>query len=201
MRNRQDEDRPQSQPQDNQTRRQRSEDWRSEHEWQPGQQGVDQRTWESAGRSSGDRGMTEGRDAHGRFTGDSERGPHSGKGPKGYTRSDDRILEEISDALMAHGDIDASDIEVEVTGGEVTLSGHVDSRETKRAAEDLVHDIQGVHDVQNSLRIPGRGRDNGGKSDDSGFDLGVASSRSGRSANGGRNGKAQGKGKSRPRSG
>ena len=38
----------------------------------------------------------------------------SGRGPKGYRRSDERIAEEVSEALARHPDIDASDIEVRV---------------------------------------------------------------------------------------
>lgn len=86
-------------------------------------------------------------------------GPHAGKGPKGYTRSDERIREEVSDALMDDGRIDASEIEVDVTSGQVTLRGTVDSRETKRAAEDVVDGVSGVHDVQNMLRVETRGQE------------------------------------------
>ena len=39
------------------------------------------------------------------------RGLFFGRGPKGYRRSDERIKEEISDRLMTHPDIDASDID------------------------------------------------------------------------------------------
>jgi len=80
-------------------------------------------------------------------------GPHAGRGPRGYQRSDDRIREELNDRLTAHGFIDATDIECQVKNGEVTLSGFVDSRETKRAAEHVAEDIPGVHDVHNNLRI------------------------------------------------
>ena len=81
----------------------------------------------------------------------------SGKGPKGYTRSDDRIKEDISDALMSNDDIDASEIEIEVRSGEVTLKGTVDSRWAKRQAEDVVDNVQGVQNVQNSLRVQANG--------------------------------------------
>jgi osmotically-inducible protein OsmY len=80
-------------------------------------------------------------------------GPHAGKGPKGYRRSDDRIREDISDALERDGDIDASEIEIEVRDCEVVLKGTVDSREAKRSAEDLAESIQGVKDVRNELRV------------------------------------------------
>ncbi len=80
-------------------------------------------------------------------------GQYRGKGPKGYQRSDDRIREDVSEALSQDGDIDASEIEVTIQGGVVTLSGTVDSREAKRAAEDLAEDCAGVKDVQNNIRV------------------------------------------------
>lgn len=78
---------------------------------------------------------------------------HRGKGPKGYTRSDDRIQEDASDRLMDDPHIDATDIEVSVAGGEVTLNGTVSNRFSKRHAEDLVDGVPGVSHVQNNLRI------------------------------------------------
>lgn len=105
----------------------------------------------SGGRQSGPWNQSSQQDRSSWMRGGS--GPHAGKGPKGYTRSDDRIREEISDELMAAGDVDASEIEVQVSNGEVTLSGSVDSRDAKRRAEELIEDIQGVRDVQNHLRV------------------------------------------------
>jgi osmotically-inducible protein OsmY len=55
----------------------------------------------------------------------SERGPHWGKGPKGYKRSDDRIREEVCECISQQGHVDASEVEVRVQGGEVTLTGTV----------------------------------------------------------------------------
>jgi hypothetical protein len=80
-------------------------------------------------------------------------GPFAGRGPRGYKRSDDRIREELNDRLTAHGFIDATDIECSVHDGEVTLSGFVDSPDSKRAAEIVAERVQGVHDVHNHLRI------------------------------------------------
>ncbi|MGH9347021.1 MAG: BON domain-containing protein [Vicinamibacterales bacterium] len=80
-------------------------------------------------------------------------GPYTGRGPKGYQRSDERIREELSDRLTAHGMIDATDIEIRIQGGEVTLTGFVDSREAKHAAEDCTEDVPGVREVHNQLRI------------------------------------------------
>jgi hypothetical protein len=80
-------------------------------------------------------------------------GPHVGRGPKGYQRSEERIREEINDRLTAHGLVDATDVEVRIQGGEVTLTGFVDSRDAKRAAEDCAEDVHGVREVHNHLRI------------------------------------------------
>ncbi len=78
---------------------------------------------------------------------------HRGRGPRGYTRSDERIREDVSDRLTDSPVIDASDIDVMVQGGEVTLNGHVDSRYSKRLAEDIAEDVSGVRHVQNNLRV------------------------------------------------
>jgi hypothetical protein len=83
------------------------------------------------------------------------RGRFTGRGPKGYTRSDDRIREDVSDRLEQHGEIDASEIEVRVSMGEVTLEGIVEDRRTKRMAEDLVENCPGVKQVHNRLRVQG----------------------------------------------
>jgi osmotically-inducible protein OsmY len=88
-----------------------------------------------------------GQQQHGRF---------SGKGPKGYQRSDERIREEICERLTQHPEIDASEIEVKVDKGEVTLTGTVEERQAKRLAEDAVENISGVRDVHNQLRVANR---------------------------------------------
>lgn len=80
-------------------------------------------------------------------------GLHSGKGPKGYQRSDERIREEVCDALEAHSHIDASEIEVEVSEGIVTLTGTVEARQTKRLVEEAAEHVRGVKDVYNQLQI------------------------------------------------
>jgi osmotically-inducible protein OsmY len=83
-----------------------------------------------------------------------ERGPYWGKGPKGYKRNDERTREDVSDAIAYQGHIDASDVEVKVESGVVTLSGTVAEREQKRALERLVERCRGVHEVRNELRLP-----------------------------------------------
>jgi len=81
---------------------------------------------------------------------------HRGKGPVGYMRSDERVREQICELLTDDDRIDASNIEITVKNGEVTLSGHVEDRHTKRLAEDLVENVLGVKDVQNQIRVGDR---------------------------------------------
>ncbi|HLZ77568.1 BON domain-containing protein [Phenylobacterium sp.] len=88
-----------------------------------------------------------------------------GLGPQGYKRSDERISDEAHERLTDDTWLDASNIGISVSGGEITLSGTVESREAKHRAEHLVEDLSGVTHVQNNLRIakgnplttPGRG--------------------------------------------
>lgn len=80
-------------------------------------------------------------------------GPHRGRGPKGYTRSDERIYEDVCERLTEDRFIDASNVEVTVKDGEVTLSGTVASRGLKYRAEDLAELASGVRHVQNNLRV------------------------------------------------
>jgi hypothetical protein len=76
-----------------------------------------------------------------------------GRGPKGYTRSDDRIKEDVCERLSDDYFIDASDVTIDVRQGVVTLSGTVDSRQLKHRIEDLVETSSGVKDIENRLTI------------------------------------------------
>lgn len=82
-----------------------------------------------------------------------QRGQFSGRGPKGYRRSDDRIKEDINERLTQDPDIDAWEIEVQVSGGEVILTGTVDDRNAKHIAEDIAESVSGVRDVQNQIKV------------------------------------------------
>ena len=82
-----------------------------------------------------------------------ERGPFFGRGAKGYKRSDERVREEVCEVIARQGYIDASDVEVRVQGGEVTLSGQVRDREHKRRLEQMIEDLPGVDDVKNEIRV------------------------------------------------
>lgn len=81
------------------------------------------------------------------------RGGYAGRGPKGYVRTDERIREDVCDRLSWDDEVDATDITVRVSQGEVTLEGSVETRHMKRLAEDLAEDVAGVLDVHNTIRV------------------------------------------------
>jgi osmotically-inducible protein OsmY len=130
---------------------------------QMGGYGASDRGWDSSDWNRGNRGHDRGfleraGDEVSSWFGDDEaqrrrEADHRGKGPRGYTRSDDRIREDVSDKLGDDPMVDASDIDVAVENGEVTLSGEVTSRQAKRQAEDCVDRVAGVRHVQNNLRV------------------------------------------------
>jgi hypothetical protein len=80
-------------------------------------------------------------------------GRYAGRGPKGYRRSDQRIMEDVCEILTRHPDVDASDIDIRVENAVVTLSGTVDHRHGKRVAEDAAYVVRGVADVRNEIRV------------------------------------------------
>ena len=80
-------------------------------------------------------------------------GPYTGRGPKGYKRSDQQIIEEACQRLERDGEVDASEIEVSAEDGVIRLRGSVQDRKTKRHAEECVESIYGARDVMNELRV------------------------------------------------
>ena len=80
-------------------------------------------------------------------------GPYFGRGPRNYQRSDERIREDICERLSYHGQLDPSDVEIQVQNGEVTLQGSVQDRWAKRTAEEIAEDVWGVKEVHNQLRV------------------------------------------------
>jgi osmotically-inducible protein OsmY len=76
-----------------------------------------------------------------------------GRGPRGFTRSDARLREDIAELLTHDWHVDASEIEIECSNGVVTLTGVVAARDLKHYIEDLVADCAGVRDVANRLSV------------------------------------------------
>lgn len=84
---------------------------------------------------------------------------YAGVGPKNYHRSDERIYEEICEILTLDPDIDASEIEVEVKDGVVTLRGLVETKTLRGYAEDAIEHVFGVNEVHNLIEVPEHSRD------------------------------------------
>jgi hypothetical protein len=78
---------------------------------------------------------------------------HRGRGPKGWKRSDPLVHDQVCETLMKSPDVDASDVEVSVVDGIVTLAGSVPDKRMRRLAEIEIHDIPGVMQIFNHLRI------------------------------------------------
>ncbi|MDB4933998.1 MAG: hypothetical protein JWP87_970 [Labilithrix sp.] len=74
-------------------------------------------------------------------------------GPKGWARRDDRIHEDVCARLTEDGDVDASDLEVIVHHGEVTLSGTVTARAQRERAIRIAESVRGVIDVLARIRV------------------------------------------------
>ena len=80
-------------------------------------------------------------------------GSNSGTSPRFNRRTDDKIREEILELLTNNADLDAAEVEVHVEGGEVTLSGTVESRDARWLTEDLVTSVAGVREVYNQIKV------------------------------------------------
>jgi osmotically-inducible protein OsmY len=63
------------------------------------------------------------------------------------------VYADVCEALTHDAEVDATEVEVKVIEGEVTLVGTVTSREQKRRAGFIADRIAGVRDVHNQLRI------------------------------------------------
>ena len=103
-------------------------------------------SFETAERGGYNRGPTAWRDRASRRT-----------DPKGYIRSDDRIRENVCEAL-AHSGLDVSDVSGSVTDGRVALEGTVPNRRIKHHVEDCTVECAGVNDVDNRIRVNERSK-------------------------------------------
>jgi hypothetical protein len=85
--------------------------------------------------------------------GRARRESHAGRGPKNYRRPDASIADDVNERLTRDPRVDASDIDVGVKDGVVTLTGKVRDRRMKYLAEDIAEAVSGVADVTNQLRV------------------------------------------------
>jgi hypothetical protein len=81
------------------------------------------------------------------------RGPFSGLGPQNNRRTDESILDQINERLTQHGQIDAREVSVGVSNGEVVLNGSVATSHQKRLVEETAYSVSGVVEVQNNLHV------------------------------------------------
>lgn len=85
--------------------------------------------------------------------------PRPGRGPKGYTRSDERIREDICERLMQESRVDVGEVSVDVQDGTVQLAGQVEERWMKHRIEDVADGCSGVKDVRNQIEVGSRDRE------------------------------------------
>ncbi len=82
---------------------------------------------------------------------ETQRNPRAG-GPA-EQRPDEAIWEDIHEHLTINPDLDATEIEIAVEDGDVTLTGRVDTREAKWLVEEIARGIAGVVDLHNRLKV------------------------------------------------
>ena len=121
--------------------REQPTDWRPVEHWRSDQPHGGNAPWEHE----------RGRDARGGAAPALD--PQRRRGPKNYQRSDERLRELISEKLIDHPYVDASDVSVTVVSGEVVLEGTVEDRHTKYLVEEQIDGIHGVRDVDNRLKV------------------------------------------------
>lgn len=69
--------------------------------------------------------------------------------------SDEKIREEICQALFISHDINASGIDVNVTKGRVHLKGQVEDQDDREIVNEVVERVSGVKSIQNDLDLLG----------------------------------------------
>lgn len=136
---------------------------RGEQGWQGGRAG--QESWSGGSGSYGDQG---GGRPQGSRSWDGG-GPSRSRGvaPKGYKKSDQRLTEDLGEALMDEG-IDCGNVEVQVKDGVVTITGEITDRADKYRIEHVAAGMMGVQDVDNQLRVAkAQGESKSGRSGES----------------------------------
>lgn len=70
------------------------------------------------------------------------------------TYVDDKVIaSKVKTELITNEETKARDVNVEVYGGVVQLSGFVETERAKKAAEDVARRVEGVVDVKNDLNV------------------------------------------------
>lgn len=121
----------------------------SRSSWSPAQQFGDEDTSVQSTRGAAPYGSSSSRTT----MGSSMTEHKSRKGPKGYQRSDDRLREEIVDALLSRRSIELDEVEIQVNDGSVTLTGTVQSRQQRYEIEDVADGVWGVKEITNNIKV------------------------------------------------
>jgi BON domain len=115
----------------------------------------------STGTDSGARGQeglgNPGEDTWGEAQFRAERREEQGRrqtnsGPRSRRRPDEALAQEIREILTSDPELEATDIEVEVEGGAVTIRGVVIDSDARLLAEELVESLPGVREIHNRLQ-------------------------------------------------
>jgi osmotically-inducible protein OsmY len=76
----------------------------------------------------------------------------SPRGPRGWVRSDERILDELCERIVRAG-VDASELEVAVEDHEVRLHGVLTTARDRRLVMDLAERVLGVRAVDAEIVV------------------------------------------------
>jgi osmotically-inducible protein OsmY len=68
------------------------------------------------------------------------------------TRTDEKIKKDVAAQLNRNNRVDCSAVNVEVTAGEVTLSGTLPSLSISMTAVEITKNVAGVRSVKNRLK-------------------------------------------------
>jgi hypothetical protein len=82
-----------------------------------------------------------------------EEGPYAGRGPCATFPADNQIATQVCALMTSAGGVDASAIEIHVSGDEVTLEGAVASQEERRLAENVALAVGTVRAVHNRIQV------------------------------------------------
>jgi osmotically-inducible protein OsmY len=80
-------------------------------------------------------------------------GQHKGAGPKSEKPQGDAVWEAVHDKLTEEPWLDATDIVLSVSGGDVTLTGTVPSQHEVDLAGKAAAEAKGVTNVANNLTV------------------------------------------------
>jgi osmotically-inducible protein OsmY len=80
-------------------------------------------------------------------------GEHKGAAPKSERNTQDPVAERVHDLLTEEPWLDATDIDIAVSGGVVTLTGSAPTAEQVALAGKTAAEAEGVTEVKNELAV------------------------------------------------